>query len=379
MTTRLDTRDEFPRASSVAYLNTAAEGLAPRALAGALTRYAADKQLGSDGRSAMYQVEQRCRERVASLIDATPAEIAFLPSCARGLGAVVEAIDWRPGDVLVTTDLEFPTVDLLSTLLRSRGVEIRTARAVSAEISPASLISLLDDRCRLVICSLVSFKTGAVLDITRISVECRRAGALLAVDATQALGVIPVSARHADIVVASSFKWMLGSHGLAVFYLNERTSCDLVPGSVGWRSVRDLFDAERRARIVWWPDARRFEEGMPVFPALYALGAGLDVLDVHTPEAREAHVESLVARLIEGLLTLGVTPLTPLRPSARAGIVAISDDACERRAQLLREHDVVVWGRDGRLRASLHLYNNDADVDRLLEVLPSLRLAWKAA
>lgn len=379
LTTLLDTRREFQRTSAVAYLNTAAEGLAPRALSGALARYAEDKQLGSDGRLAMYQVEQRCRERVAELINATPAEIAFLPSCARGLGAVVEAIEWRAGDVLVTTDLEFPTTDLLATLLRARGVEIRTAEAVSGEVSPASLISLLDERCRLVICSLVSFKTGAVLDIARISTVCHQLGTLLAVDATQALGVIPVAARHADILVASSFKWLLGSHGLAVVYLNNKTTREMVPGSVGWRSVRDLFDPERGARIAWWPDARRFEAGMPAFPAFYALDAGLDVLTSHTSEMVEAHVDGLVSRLIEGLLRLGVAPLTPLLPSGRAGIVAIADASCERRTQVLHEQRVVVWGRDGRLRASLHLYNNDADVDALLEALTSFRLAWEAA
>jgi selenocysteine lyase/cysteine desulfurase len=373
------TRNEFPRAGTVTYLNTAAEGLAPRSLAGALARYATDKGLGSDGRAAMYQVEEDCRERVARLIDAEPNEIAFLPSCARGLAAVVEAIDWRPGDALVTTDLEFPTTDLLATLLEGRGVEVRTARAVSGEVSSASVTSLLDERCRLVICSLVSFKTGARLDTARISAECRRAGALLAVDATQALGVIPVAAQHADVLVASTFKWMLGSHGSAVFYVNRRTSHALVPGSVGWRSIRDLFDPERRDGIAWWPDARRFEEGMPVFPALYALACGLDILDADAPDLREAHVEGLVARLLDGLVGLGVAPLTPIRAPARAGIVSIADTACERRAHLLRAHDIVVWGRDGRLRASLHVYNDDADVDRLLEVLPSLGLAWGAA
>jgi cysteine desulfurase/selenocysteine lyase len=348
-------------------------------MARALVRYADDKQRGSDGRPALHEVEQRCRERVADLMGAGPAEIAFLSSCARALGSVVAAIDWRAGDVLVTTDLEFPTTDLLATLLHARGVEIRLARAVAGEVSAASLASLIDARCRLVICSLVSFKTGALLDLPAVSRTCREAGALLAVDATQALGIVTFDASDADIVVSSTFKWLLGSHGLAVLYLNDTTSRQIMPGSVGWRSVRNLFDPERGTRIAWWPDARRFEEGMPAFPALYALEAGLEVLGAQTAETRHMHVERLISRLIDGLERLDIAPLTPARPAARAGIVAIADASCERRTTLLREQEIVVWGREGRLRASLHFYNNDEDVERLLDVLPSIGLPWNRA
>src|SRR4051794_4143450 len=86
----------FPGAHEVAYLNTAAEGLPPAALEAALGRYARDKARASDGRPAMLAVEQRCREKVAALLGATAAEVAFTASCAHGLNAALQAGRLRP-------------------------------------------------------------------------------------------------------------------------------------------------------------------------------------------------------------------------------------------------------------------------------------------
>ena len=108
MTDSLAPRSLFSGTRRVAYLNTAAEGLAPAGFAEALAAYARDKTRGSDGPTGMYAVEQRCRERAAALLGADPAEVAFVTSCARGINAALSAVRLVRGDVLVTTDLEFP-------------------------------------------------------------------------------------------------------------------------------------------------------------------------------------------------------------------------------------------------------------------------------
>ena len=379
MTDSLAPRSLFAGTDAVAYLNTAAEGLAPAAFAEALASYARDKALGSDGRTRMYAVEQRCRERGAALLGADPAEVAFVTSCARGVNAALSAVRFERGDVLVTTDLEFPTTDLAAVRLRDSGVEVRIARSAGGGVSADAITALLDGRVRAVVVSLVSFKTGALLDLAPVSAACRAAGALLVVDATQALGVVPVEAALADVVVASGFKWLLGAHGVAVLYVRAGAVGGLEPEAVGWRSIVDPFADILATGVDLAPDARRFEEGMPPFPSLYALDAGLELLAQCDPGEVAAHVRALGGRLRDELAARGLAPLGPAAEAERAGIVAIADDRAEEHTAALRERGVVVWGRDGRLRASVHLYNDSSDIDRLLEALPPTMLLRRSA
>ncbi len=230
----------------------------------------------------------------------------------------------------------------------------------------------LHGRPRLAVISLVSFKTGGAVDLPAVSRAARAAGVPLFLDATQGLGVVPFDAALADFVAASCFKWLLGAHGAAVLYVNPETAGDLRPAQVGWRSVPDLFARPRELPLDLHADARRFEDGMPPFPALYALECGLAVLSGFAADALAAHARALGGRLLDGLDNLGWPALTPRDPSARAGIVAMVDQACEEHARRLRRAGIAVWGRDGRLRASAHLYNDEADVDRLLDGLAAL-------
>ena len=121
----------------------------------------------------------------------------------------------------------------------------------------------------------------------RVAAAAHAAGALVLVDATQAFGVVPVSLAPADVLVASTFKWALAVHGAAVFAVADSAG-DLEPAMVGWRGVRDLFAPDRFERYEPWPDARRFDEGMPAFGAEYVLEATLDLLDEVGPDAIEA-------------------------------------------------------------------------------------------
>jgi cysteine desulfurase / selenocysteine lyase len=365
----------FPGAVGCSYLNTAAEGLTPGGLAGALARYAADKEVGYGGREDMLAAEARCRSAVARLLAVEEESVALVPSASRGINAIIATVAWLPGDVLVTTDLEFPSVDLACARLRQRGVEIRVLRCRAGSLDPELFAHALRGPVKLAIVSLVSFKTGGLTDLTNISAAARTHKVPLLLDATQALGAIPFDASLADAVVASSFKWLLGVHGVAILYVNQSTAGSLTPDYAGWRSVPDLFAPDRGDWVHYWPDARRFDEGMPAFPSIYGLEHGLAALGSFEPHDVADHIRALGSRLIGGLEALGWGRriLTPRAAASRAGIVSVADSSCEDRVSELRARGIIVWGRDGRLRASMHLYNGPGDVDRLLDALATSR------
>ena len=365
-------RELFPALDGRTYLNTAAEGLIGTPQADAMARYAADKALGEPGRAACAVIEQRCRERAAQLLGVESDEIAFVASTARGIDAVIQSVDWRRGDNIVLSDLEYPTNAYAAIKLQERGVEMRVVAARGGAIALEDLADRLDARTRVVVASLVSFKSGFRFDLDALADVVHDAGAWLLVDAVQALGATPVDATRADFVVAATYKWLLGSHGIAVLCVNRRLHERIAPPYVGWRGVVDIFAPDRFSRYTLHPDARRFEEGMPNYLGLYVLDSALELLGRIGIDAIAEHDSRLAGRLLDGYARLGVEPLTPADPAERAGIVAIEHPSCAEIARRLAERQVFAWGKDGRLRVATHLYNTEADVDAYLDAVESL-------
>jgi len=217
--------------------------------------------------------------------------------------------------------------------------------------------------------SLVSYKTGHKIDLPAWSEIAHANGALLFVDAVQALGAMEVDAASADFMCAASYKWLLGQHGLSIFFVNPHLSASVTPPYAAFRGVKDPFALDRFDRYELLPDARRFEEGMPNFPGIFVLANALEfLLSIGLNQIAEHNI-ALATRLLAGLIEAGVDPLTPLDPQARAAIVSFESSHAEEIALTLARRGVHVWGRDGRVRMSPHLYNTESDIDALLGAL----------
>jgi selenocysteine lyase/cysteine desulfurase len=167
-----------------------------------------------------------------------------------------------------------------------------------------------------------------------------------------------------DYLACSSYKWLLASHGLAVVYLSPQFREQLRPATSGWYSVQDLFGQQTPK-----PGAARLEAGMPNFPAIYVLRESAAYLQSAGVECIENHLRPLVRQLRDGLAALGLDLLTPPGESVASGIVSFAHPQAERIAGLLSDDGVIVWAGDGRVRASVHLYNDEPDVSRLLSAL----------
>ena len=166
--------------------------------------------------------------------------------------------------------------------LERQGVEVRLLRHRHGALALEDVAAAMDGRTRLVGVSAVSFLSGFRWDLEALAHLVHERGALLLVDAAQALGAVPVPVAQIDFTVACTFKWLLGCHGLAVLCVHPRLQ-ELLPDYVSWKSVRDQFAADRLETYHLWEDARRFEEGMPNYPALFVLENALDYLGFPRP------------------------------------------------------------------------------------------------
>ena len=365
---------DIPALRDRTWLFTGAEGPALRVQSEALQVYLDNRDDGQHGRDAHAAVEARLRRRLAGMLGLNCDDIALVSNASEAMNLVAFVLDLEAGDNVVVNDFEYPSVVLPWLRLAERGVEVRVARRQGWAMPVASITDLIDESTKVVALSHVSYASGWRHDVAAISAAAERAGALFVLDATQSLGAIPVPARLADVTISSSYKWLLGGHGLGVLAWNQQRRPLPEPRQVGWRSIVDLFSPDRFERYTLHGDARRFEVGYPSYPSIYLLEASTAWLGQFEPEAVRDHVLSLSGQLVEGLAAEGFELMTPLATETRAGNVSISLEQGQEVARQLASEGIHCWGGDGRLRASVHLFNGSHDVSVLLHALERLNL-----
>jgi selenocysteine lyase/cysteine desulfurase len=364
-------RSLFIGIDHVAHLASGGEAPVLRSHVDAATRFLLDKGDGVPGRERFFPVVASARERIGALLGGGPHEVSFLAHATEGLFVASEAIDWRPGDNVVVEQSEYPSVLQAWQRLRHRGVEVR-AVGVEPVVPHAELAAAVDGRTRAVAASHVSYLTGARHDLAALRRVADRVGARLVIDASHALGVVPVDGTLCDVVVSCCYKWLFGVHGAGVFYANARRWPDLAPPWVGWHSTERDEDWRRRTDYRLRAGAERFEAGNPPFLPLYILENARRTLDAIDRPAIEAHVLALGGELRQGLVKLGLPVLTPEAPESRAGNIVFATDRSRELEARLRTAGVLTWSGDGRLRLSVHGYNDEVDVARALDALARL-------
>jgi cysteine desulfurase / selenocysteine lyase len=360
---------DFPSLSGMTYLNTAAEGIPPLVVGEALTKYFHDKQGGMDGRALHYTELAAARELVAGFYGLSADEIAICSCSSEAFNLASLALRLRAGDEVVINDLDFPA-GATPWLQPTCPATVRLWRAREGALRVEDLVPLLGSRTRLVTTSLVSFYNGSMIRLPDVLDAVRRnSPALLAVDVTQALGRVPLDLKGVDLIVSSTHKWILASHGGGLVGVPRERAADWNVPAGGWHHLHDAFGPQRFEKAVSQPGAAGFAVGMPNMPAIYAIRAALEYLRGVGVEAIDRAARPLVASCVQGLRRLPVELLTPPDPDSLAGIVAFRHPSAEKIHARLRERKIHVMYHAGRIRVALHGYNTQADVDRLLAEL----------
>lgn len=369
MLTAESRRRDFPSLSNMTYLNSAAEGIPPLAVRDALLQYFADKQLGMDGRELHAAHWAAARAATADLFGLSSAEVGICSCSSEAFNLAALSLRLRAGDEVVINDLDFPAgatpwlqADSLAT--------VKIWRAREGALRVDDLVPLLGPKTRLVTTSLVSFFNGFMVSLPSVIETVRRhSGALLAVDVTQALGRVPLALGGVDLIVSSTHKWILASHGGGLVGIPASRAADWNVPAGGWFNLEDPFGARRFDSAVSKPGAAGFMVGMPNYPAVYAIRAGLDYIrGVGITEIDQA-ARPLVEHCLEELARLPVELLTPREPAAIAGILAFRHPAADSIHKQLHGKGIHLMSHAGRLRVALHGYNTADDVELLLREL----------
>ncbi|HEX4746730.1 MAG TPA: aminotransferase class V-fold PLP-dependent enzyme [Gaiellaceae bacterium] len=372
LTPGLSVRDEFPIFGHTVYANSCSQG----ALANRVRAAAEEWLAGWDENGAEWEFwverNEAARAAFAGLVHAAPDDVAVTTSVSQGVSALLSALDLRgERNRIVISEYEFPTVGQIAHAQELRGAEVVHVRPnADGRIPLEAFAEAIDERTALVCSTFVSFRSGHRHDVAAIAELAHAHGAVHLADSYQAIGAIELDVRTlgADVVTGGTVKYLLGSAGLGFMWLREELRAKLFPTQTGWFADEDIF-AMSIADYSPHVTARRFDSGTPPVPSLYPGVAGMELIAEVGVPAIEAHIRRLVDRFLAGLDELGATVVTPRGEKEYGPMVCVLSNDPNALVAALAADRIVVSTRDSNLRTSLHLYNVEEDVDRILESL----------
>lgn len=332
----------------------------------AFERFAADKAAGYSGYHAHWDRVEGVRNQMARMVGLDADEVAFLGNASEGIERVVSGIDWKPGDAVVVSELDYASGRFALGKLKDREVDVRLVPHDGWLLDEDRLLAQCDERTRLVYVSQVNALTGQHVDVDTLSVALRGTGTVLLVDASHALGAVPVRADLCDFMVSSTYKFLLGTHQGVLTWNRERMP-DFRPASVGWWSASE---GTRPDEFTLKQDAKRFEYGNVGHLGLYLLEDSLSFLEQFGIDAIADHVRAQSGRMIAGMQTLDLEVMTPEQIQRRGANAAFVHSDPGRVVDAAVRDNVLFWGDQGRVRVSAHLFTTDADITAFVNGLP---------
>jgi len=373
-------REQMPVAKTLAYFDHAAVAPLPSVAAQAITSWLEEATNQGDLYWPKWAKRvEIIRRNAAKLIGASAEEIALTPNTSTGINFVAEGFPWKEGENIVTFANEFPSNLYPWMNLHSRGVNTRVVPVEQGIAEINRLFEACDEQTRLISLSWVSFSSGYRFtneQLHEIVQEAHRRGIYVMLDAIQGLGIFPldVAELEIDFLAADGHKWMLGPEGAGLFYIRQQHLDLLRPLMVGWHSVAKAFDF---SNIDWKPrrQASRYEGGTQNMVGTLGYGASLELLQnlgvstTVSPVADQilAYTQSARSQLKElGAEIHGSSDVEHL--SGITSFTIPNVDLAQLRSECMNI-GVVLSHRDGRLRISPHAYNNQEDLERLLNLI----------
>ena len=365
-------RRQFPVTERMLYLDSAHQTpLATSVREALLGFYQEGNETGGPKPVWLDRVEQ-VRARVAKLLNAAPAEIAFTKNTSEGMNIAANALPLAAGDNVLLVEGDHPNNAYAFLNLRRKGVEVRFV-PMSGETARAEMFAPhIDARTRAISLSHVTFHAGHRFDINGVGALCAQKGLYFVVDAMQSTGVVPLDAgaSGASLIGSGCHKGLLVPQGLGILYcrqgLDELQPAYLAMSSLAYPPGDFIARADNMALK---EDAGRFEIGNLNLPDIHALDASLALIESVGLSAIEAHLYDLGDRLIERIDDLGIRLVGPRDRADRSPHIYVLDLRAEEWADYLASRRVRVSPERDGIRVSFGLFNMAEDIDRLARIL----------
>jgi cysteine desulfurase/selenocysteine lyase len=362
-------------------------------------------QLGAESTAAF----EAARDAVAAFIGAPSRdEVIFTKNSSEALNLVANTLAWAarsdgsaapvaglgPGDEIVITEMEHHSNIVPWQLLAERtGATLRWFGLTDeGRLDLSNIDDLLTERTKVVSLVWVSNMLGTVNPVPQIAARAKQVGALVVVDASQAVPQLPVdvSTLGADLVAFTGHK-MVGPTGIGVLW-GRREVLEALPPFLGGG---EMIETVTMARSTYAGIPHKFEAGTPPIVQAVGLGAAVNYLSQLGMAEVAAHEKAITSYALEGLLTVsGLQILGPTEPVERGGAISFEIDGIHPHdvSQVLDSLGVAVraghhcakpaharFGVQASTRASFYLYTTPAEIDALVDALEQAKRFFKVA
>ena len=359
-------RKQFPVTRNSVYLNTAAAGPLAESTAKAGAFYY--EQMMNDGDvhwNDWLAKREGVRAQVAAFINAEPDEIGFTTNTSSGMNLIIDALE-KHGEV-ISCDLEFPVTTIP---WMHRRIPVHIVKSVNGVGRPEDLRGAMNTRTGILSMSYVQYSNGFRSNLEELAGI--KGGHALVINASQAAGVFEIDVKRMkiDALCATGHKWMLSGYGSGFVYLSREVQSRSHPRSIGWLSVQDPYGDRNNEVHLRHDVSARSEMGCPHFAGIFALGASIEMMQSIGVANIEARALELNRRLTERLGEIGWKVLSPLTDEHYRSAETLV--AAENPAQLvsaLAERKIVVTEKPQGFRVATDFFNNEADIEALIDAL----------
>ena len=373
-------RSQIPVLAHTAYMNTGWSGPPPRQVAQAMKdRIDLELEKGpimpevlEEGREIQYQA----REAAAKVFNATVDEVLVTRNTTEGLNIVLSGLDWNQGDEIVICDMEHGSVIAPTQLIGQRyGLPIKVVHlemSDSSEVILTKIEDALTSKTRMVFISHILYATGRRMPAEELRKVTKDRGILLMLDGAQTGGHIELDMYRSgfDFYSIPGQKWLLGYEGSGALFIRREHLERIHPAHTGGRGIARPADANYFQPVS--DSMEKFLGGsvsVPVQLAFLEATKFVQAVGIKNIEERNLTLaDSAKAKLAE---IPGVTVNSPLERSASSGLVSFAISGQEPVPvveQLWANHRLVVRqvGNTAGVRASLHFFNTEDEVDLLV-------------
>jgi selenocysteine lyase/cysteine desulfurase len=368
-------RHLFDIPDDVAYLNCAYMSPSSNAVAAAGLEGARRKASPWTVKPGDFFTEsEEARALFARLVNAAADDIAIVPAASYGLAVAARNLPISSDDAILVLAEQFPSnVYTWRELAKARGAKVITIERPSDGDWTRAILDRLDQRVAITALPHCHWTDGGIIDLEAVSERCSLLNSALVLDITQSIGALPFDTARIrpDVMVAGGYKWMMGPYSLGYLYVAPKHQGG-EPLEHNWIT---RAGSENFARLIdyqddYQPGARRFDVGersnFALMPA--SIAALTQLLEWTVPAVAETLAAKTKA-IAERARGIGLAPMAASRRAGHFLGVRFPDGVPEGLPERLADSQVYVSLRGDSLRITPHLYNNEADADRLFSVL----------